>query len=139
MRVVLTWATLFGLYLLLTGQASLDETIAAALVATIGAALSVAVRVGSGQAFSLPPRAWLYPTAKAVGAVPKEIAMVTWQLMRRHPGTGILEGETVQSTGQDAESERAVQVLAASFAPNRYVVGLTQGNKLLMHRFARRR
>jgi hypothetical protein len=76
--------------------------------------------------------------------VPKEIALVGWHLVRPHPSAGVLERQAVRPTGKDvegadAESERAAQMLAASFAPNRYVVDVVQGNALLMHRLAGRR
>ena len=136
MRILLTGATLSGLYLLLVGQASTDELVAAVLTGAAGTALSAAVRAGSRHTFRLPPRVWLPPVARALAAVPKDIVLVGWHLVRPRPGTGVLERQAIRPMGYDPASEQAAQVLAASFAPNRYVVDLIQGNTLLIHRLA---
>ena len=132
--VVLTWGTLSGVYLVLVGQASRDELVAGAVIAAVGTALSLAVRLGSGCRFRLGPSVWLRPVTAAMYAVPRDIALVGWNLARPRPRGGRLEEQPLQAAGRDETSERAVQMLATSFAPNRYVVGLVKGGRVLTHR-----
>jgi hypothetical protein len=135
-RTALTWMVLFGLYLILTGQASTDEMAAGAAVAMAGTILSVAIRIGPGHAFQLPPGTWMRPMVQALASVPRDTALVGWHLVRPRPCPGQLETEPLRPTGVCPASDHAVQVLAASFAPNRFTVALVQRDRMLMHRLA---
>ncbi|HEX2940897.1 MAG TPA: hypothetical protein VHO91_07600 [Rhodopila sp.] len=133
----LTWCALAGFYLTLTGQATTDEVIAAATTAAAGTAFSVLVRLGADHRFRLPPRIWLAPIGRALAALPRDVVSVGWHLLRPHPGAGQMATQPLpQAAGADKASNRAVQLLATSFAPNRYVITLVQGEHILTHQLA---
>ncbi|OYV41043.1 MAG: hypothetical protein B7Z80_02930 [Rhodospirillales bacterium 20-64-7] len=135
--MALTWTALFGIYLLLTGEAATDEIIAAAAAAAAGSALSVAVRAGSGHTFRLAPAVWLPPVGRALAALPREVGTVGWHLLKPCLSAGRMETPALlKAAGSDPATNRAVQVLAASLAPNRFVVSLVQSERMLTHRLA---
>ena len=139
-RLILTWASLVSLYLLLTGQASLDELIAAAFTGAAGAALSAIVRLSSGHSFLLWRRADLRPVVAAIGSVPRETLLVGVRLVSPQLRGGDMISEELPQTerAEDRAAARAVRILATSFAPNRFVVRAEDRAQLWMHRLVAR-
>ena len=72
--------------------------------------------------------------AAALAAMPKEILLVGGRLLAFRPAPGVLETERRQHSGR---ADGAVEVLATSFAPNRYVVAVVRQDQLLIHRLVR--
>lgn len=130
-RAGLTWGCLFSLYLLLIGQTSVDEVIAGLATAAVATALSVLVRQSSGHPFRLKRLAWLPAVGNALKTVPGDVVIITARLVSAHVPRGGTETELLEV---EDTTERAVQILATSFAPNRYVISPIKGGQLLLHR-----
>lgn len=134
---------LFAFYLLFAGQATTPELAAAALTASAITAYHLHVRHHAHRRFRFaapwPRLAW-----RITSALARDIALVGWGLARAVAGRSLRSGEARQpfepggSTPTDA-GHRAIAVLAASVAPNGYVIEtLKPPNGLLMHRLVRR-
>jgi hypothetical protein len=130
-RAGLTWGCLFGLYLVLTGQTSVDEVIAGLATAAVATALSVLVRRSSGHLFRLKRLVWLPAVCAALKAVPGEVVIVAARFVSVHPTGGDMQTEPLEA--EDATGQ-ALQIVATSFAPNRYVISPVKGGQLLLHR-----
>jgi multisubunit Na+/H+ antiporter MnhE subunit len=129
-RTVLIWGCLFGLYLLLTGQPSTDEVMAGLATAAVATAMSLIVRGSSGHRFRRYRHAWL-PAINALKTVPGEVVIVAARLVSAHAIGGGTETEPLEVRNATG---RAIQILATSFAPNRYVISQVKGEQLLLHR-----
>jgi hypothetical protein len=138
---IFEWLAAAGLYLLFAGTLSVTEATAAAAGASLALAFHVAARRCSIFSFA-GPVPWARLICRALGTVIRDIVSVAVRLaaagLTGRPG----EGETRQAfdPGDDspqAERRRAVVTLAASIAPNGYVMGIeTDPPMLLMHRLA---
>ncbi|MFL5288965.1 MAG: hypothetical protein ACJ8AW_50435 [Rhodopila sp.] len=118
---------------MLAGQASLDEITAAGLTALAGALLSVAVRLVSGKLVQAS-QWWLLPTvARALASVPKEVFLVGRRLLSLHPVAGQTQVEPLKANTPTA---RGIEIMATSFAPNRFVIALVQRDHVLIHTLA---
>jgi multisubunit Na+/H+ antiporter MnhE subunit len=121
-----TWATLFGVYLLLVGNASLSELI-------VGAVLGLTVTVlllWSKSVGMLPLRLrWWFiaPMRYVPGAILWETGQGLYALVRRLAGQDV-QGVTLRvpfaHTGNDTESatRRAIAIFGVTITPNSYVV-----------------
>ncbi len=121
-----TWATLFGVYLLLVGNASLSEL---AVGAFLGLAVT-ALLLWSKSAGMLPLRLrWWFiaPMRYVPGAILWETGQDLYALIRRLAGQDV-QGMTLRvpfaHTGKDAESatRRAIAIFGVTITPNSYVV-----------------
>ncbi len=121
-----TWATLFGVYLLLVGNASLSEL---AVGAFLGLAVT-ALLLWSKSAGMLPLRLrWWFiaPMRYVPGAILWETGQDLYALARRLAGQDV-QGMTLRvpfaHTGKDAESatRRAIAIFGVTITPNSYVV-----------------
>lgn len=129
-RFVLAWACLSGLYLVLVGQTSVDELVAAACTGLAGAILALAVRRSSDQTVHVRRLGWLAPAAGALAAVPRDVALVGARLLSRDPAPGQFR---TQRRRQQGHTAGGIEVLAVSFAPNSFVVAPVQDDRLLTH------
>jgi hypothetical protein len=130
LRPALTWIGLGGLYLLLAGQASTDEVVAAGACAALGTGLAMALEGTCGPRWVWPGRAGLRSLARAVAAVPGDVLRVGRRLLRWHPAAG---GLLVQPP-EDPDAPPALAMWSVSLAPNRYLVGPVRGGRWLLHR-----
>lgn len=132
-RSLVVWAFLACMYLVLVGQGSTDELAAAGLTALAGAALSALVRSLSDQPITAGPMTVLRLTGGGVAAVPRDVLVVALRLLALHPGQG---GTQVQPLQHRARTARGIEIMAISFAPNRFVIGLVQRDRALIHRLS---
>jgi multisubunit Na+/H+ antiporter MnhE subunit len=133
-----TWATLFGVYLLLVGNAALSEL-------AVGAVLGLAVTVlllWSKSAGMLPFRfRWWFvaPLRYLPGAILWETGQDLYALARRLAGQDV-QGVTLRVpfayTGRDAESatRRAIAIFGVTITPNSYVVRIDVDKKEILIR-----
>ena len=117
MRIVLSWAVLFGLWQLYVGQTTTQTTVAGVIAATlaVGAALLL-VRLGLYR-FGLDPRR-LRGAATLPWEIVRDFARVTLALARGRPAGAFCEVDVPTRTAGD----RALAGLLGSIAPNAYVV-----------------
>ena len=147
MKPLLSWAVLFALYLLFAGQASLPELVAGALVGAFAAAYEVHVRRLARRRFDLAVP-WARLAARTTWALARDTGLVGWGLIRAIAGRPLHGGEARQpfETGDltpgaagGAAGHRAIAVLAASIAPNTYVIDVLEPPQgLLVHRLVPR-
>jgi len=116
-RILLSWAVLFGLWQLYVGQTTTQTTIAGAIAATlaVGAALLLE-RLGLYR-FGLDLRR-LSRAAALPWEIVRDFALVTLALARGRPGGAFREVNVPARTAGD----RAFAGLLGSIAPNAYVV-----------------
>lgn len=134
-RLVSTWLLLAGLYIVLAGQTSADELTAAGIAGGMGAALSAAIAAPPRHRFAPGLAASLRAVLPLPWIVAKQTAIVGWLLLQpRRPS-----GQFDQETAQQNDDTTAVQILAASLAPNGFVVERTKHDRLLMHRLGQGR
>lgn len=135
-RVVTKLLLLFGLYLLLTGQTSIDELVAAALCALAAAALSVAIPLVAQRHFAFRGVAWLRLIGGTLTSLMADLARVGLHLARlRIPSGNVQRWAFATGTAQAPDTARRGLVTAAtSVAPNTYVlVVLTGRQEVLVH------
>lgn len=128
---------LFGLYLLLTGQASTDELVAAALCALAATALSVTIPLVAQRHFAFRGVPWLRLIAGTLGSLMADLVRVARRLARPRIPPGRIE-RWAFDTGTAEPSDtarRGLVTAAASVAPNTYIVAVLPGRReLLVHR-----
>ncbi len=129
--MLVLWASLAALYLLLAGQTSMNEGVAAAATALAGAALSGGVRWSSGEALHARPVSALRLVARAVAALPGDTLLVGARLMSPRPASGRMETKALRETGRTA---RGLEIMAISLTPSRFVTVLTNEDDVLVHR-----
>jgi multisubunit Na+/H+ antiporter MnhE subunit len=116
-RIVLSWAVLFGLWQLYVGQTTTQTTIAGAIAAALAtAAAALLARVGLYR-FGLGARR-LRRAATLPWDVVRDFALVTVALTRGRPAGAFREVRVPARTAGD----RALAGLLGSIAPNAYVV-----------------
>ena len=117
MRIVLSWAVLFGLWQLYVGKTTMQTTIAGVIAAgvAVGAALLLA-RLGLYR-FGLDPRR-LRGAATLPWQIVRDFVLVTRALTRGRPVGAFREVRVPARTAGD----RALVGLLGSIAPNAYVV-----------------
>lgn len=135
-RFVRDVAGLFVLYLILVGQTAAAELGAAVLGALLAGGFAAWVR-RCGTRHILPRAPWgriIRGVAAALIADPPAVGAALLRTLRR-PVVGRIQLQPFDPGGHTpvATARRGLVVLAASVAPNSYVVNVTEG-ALLMHR-----
>jgi len=136
-RAVAKLVLLFALYLLLAGQASTDELVAAALCAGGATGLSLAIPLIAERHFAFHRVPWLRLLASTACALPVEAAQVGGRLARLKPLRGNIQRRpfAAAGTGPEDASRRGLVTLATSLTPNTYVLAVLTGRQeLLVHR-----
>lgn len=134
-----SWGVLFALYLLLVGQVSAAEAVAGALTAAAAASLALLVRRLGSRAFQFR-LAWLWEMRRPVRALFVDLVRIGRVLARALAGysaAGTVVRQPFAGEGDVpfAAARCGVVTLAASFAPNGYVLGIAP-ETLLLHRLA---
>ena len=135
------WLVLAGLYLLLAGEASVDEDAAAVLTASAGLACVLLVRGVTDRPMVLHA-SWHRVIARPAGALAPDSWHVGRALARAAFGRGSSGRLTWQAfhaggPNPDDRGRLALATLALSLAPNGYVLDRPGGaDALLMHRLA---
>lgn len=136
---VIAWLSLFGLYLLLVGEAPLPELVAGGLCAAVATGYhGLVYRLERPRfLFKVP---WLPLAGRVVRAIVRDTVLVSLGLMRVILGRPLHGSVTQESfepgdaTPQDA-ARRALAVFAASLAPNSYVLDMPERLRCLrLHR-----
>lgn len=143
MVIVGIWAGLFGLYLLFAGSASRPEALAGLIVSSI--ALAGHVRTREVAHRRLEVRApWLTLAWRIVVALLRDTVLVGGGLVRtvlgREPGGGLaMQPFDSGDFTPAAAARRGIAMLAASVAPNGYVIEVQEPPRgMLMHSFVPR-
>ena len=116
-RIVLSWAVLFGLWQLYVGQTTTQTTIAGAIAAAIATGAGVLLARLGLYRFKLDPRR-LRGAATLPWDILRDFALVTLALARGRPDGSFREVDVPARTAGD----RALAGLLESIAPNTYVV-----------------
>lgn len=131
---------LAGSYLVLSGQTSRDEIVAAGLIALAAALLGTMLRLTSDRALSLQGVRWFRLGSRTLLRVGDDVVRVGAVLLSRHPTAGTFRRQTCDSGPERLAAPagwRAVAVLATSLTPNRFVVSdLPAHSELLVHQLA---
>lgn len=137
------WAGLFGLYLLFAGSASRAEVLAGFVVSGIAVAGHMRTRaVANRQLHVQAP--WLRLAGRIVVTLVRDTALVASGLMRVVPGRKPGGGMTMQAFDSGGftpvgAARRGIAILAASVAPNGYVIEVREPPQgMLMHAFVPR-
>jgi hypothetical protein len=143
MTVVLIWCFTFGIYLGIAGDASVDECAAGMAVALVMTIWALLIRRSSPNRFAASLDLVRH-LLRAVGDVPRA-AMQTGVVLFRTVVAGGTPGRAHRDPfrfGHDDASDRsrrAVAVLSASLAPDRFVVSVNRDDEVaLMHDIVRR-
>jgi multisubunit Na+/H+ antiporter MnhE subunit len=125
------WLALFWLWMLLAGDWSRTELVAAAAAATVASLFLRRLPPGLGVT-----NAWSVPTMVFV-----DFAIVMWALVRSALRREIVRGEFVRRPFRlDDPGSRAWAGLLATYSPNAYVVGFdTDREVALVHDLVRNR
>lgn len=143
-RTLLTWLTLFALYLLFAGQASGAELCAGALAAIAGALLALYIRRREQRAMRLAAP-WTRLVGRVAAALGRDTVAVGAALARAASGRsvrGVMQHQDFEPGGEtpEAAGRRALVILAGSVAPNGFVwqaggaASGGGGGRLLVHR-----
>ncbi|WGR93119.1 hypothetical protein MTX26_24945 [Bradyrhizobium sp. ISRA443] len=134
----LRWAALSGLYLAFSGQISVAEVTAGLLAALLATSYVMLVRHMTDRAFSIPapPRAVVAQAARALVVDVFRVGAV----LARAPFSGqngrfVREPAALSHDGPSAAGGRAIAIIAASIAPNSYVIDAKR-DTLELHRLA---
>ena len=138
--ILCVWACLFATYLLFAGQLSADEAVAGAVCAAAAVLWWVRARRASARAFAFDVGSWA-AAGRACRKLPGTTLTVAGVLLR-----ALVHRETGQVThwlfahGQRADpfdsGRRAVVVLAASIAPDGFVVRTPmERGEIVVHTF----
>lgn len=136
---IVTWCLLLGLYLVLAGQTSIDEMVAAAMAAVAATLLLIIVRRVSGRGFGFRGLPWLRIVGNTTRALIIDTLRVAWSLVLSSPPAGTIMREPFVSHDRDDEArgQRAVLGLSESIAPNAYIIEvLWSRHELLQHRLS---
>jgi hypothetical protein len=139
----LAWvALLWSLWMLLVGEWTKVEIVAASCAAVVVAAFAEAVRAKDVGAVGVPLR-WLGRAKSVPLMVVADFGVITWELARAVVGGRRVEGsfraKPFPSDRSQAEgaSVRAWVTLAAGYSPNAYVVDIdSEEGLVLLHRLA---
>lgn len=135
---LVTWVLLFGLYLLLSGQASGEELVAAALSAAAAVGSGLLVRRFGGPRVYRFRAAWLTRAAVPLKSLLLDLLLVGRVLlgaMVRRAAGGIILRQPFDDRDDTplAAARGALVVLGASFAPNTVALGIAP-RRLVLHR-----
>jgi hypothetical protein len=142
MATIVIWCVAFGSYLLFAGTVSFNELVTGAMVATLVTAWAYLISDSARRRFSAH-REQIVPTLRALGSLGPASLRTTAVLI----GVTLRGGSPGRATrnrlrfGVDddpaARSRRALAVLGASLAPDRFVVNLDQRrSEAVMHAVA---
>jgi hypothetical protein len=137
MSTILIWCALLGLYLLFAGEVSRNELACALVLASAGTAWVHLVRAGAPRRFAVV-RA-IAPVGKALARLPVATFFSGGALLdaaRRGASAGRARRcRFVHGADDDPQerTRRALAVLSASLAPDRFVVTLARGDEALLH------
>jgi len=142
--IVGIWAGLFGLYLLFVGSTSRPEVLAGLMAS--GIAIAGHVRTWAVAHRRVRVEApWLWLAGRIVVALMRDTALVAGGLIRTLLGGKAGGGMTLQPFDSGdftpvAAARRGFAMLAASVAPNGYVIEVQEPPRgMLMHAFVPRR
>lgn len=136
MRVLVSWAAFWWLWLLFAGEWNRYEWVAAAGGATIATALTELARARTGVRAAVPLRL-LGGVWSALAMVLVDFAIVMWALVRglvrREVPRGVMRRRVSPAPGSDAHAVglRAWSTILADFSPNAYVVDIDREHVLL--------
>jgi multisubunit Na+/H+ antiporter MnhE subunit len=116
-RILLSWAVLFGLWQLYVGQTTTQTTIAGAIAAGVAVGVGALLSRLGLYRFGFDPRR-LRRAATLPWDVVRDFGVVTLALTRGRPKGAFLEVDVPARTAGD----RALVGLLGSIAPNAYVV-----------------
>ncbi len=132
-----TWVALAAFYLLCAGELSADEVIAAVASGLLGTVLSALIRHPAGRRLRLRapwPRVILWPLAHLL----PDAVRVARVLLSPHPhGEAVVQPFARGGATPEDAGRRALVTLAASLAPNSYVLRIPDASdSLVVHRLA---
>jgi hypothetical protein len=130
------FALLFACYLLLAGQVSTDEVVAALCCAAAATAVSFTIPLIAKRHFRFAGVPWGRVVGRTLLSLLTEVPAVALRLLRPQPAAGALQRWPLASGGDDpgTAARRAVVTLADSTAPNSYIVAVLAGRgELLVH------
>lgn len=138
LAAALRWLALAGLYLVLAGDVSVSELVAAALTGGVAAAGSLVLQRVAERPLRLRV-AWPRVVVQAATALLRDPAIVSAVAARAligRPRGRIIRRHVREPRGRAARAgHRAVEILSASLAPNEYVID-DERSWLLLHRLA---
>ena len=133
LRALIGFVSLAGFFLLISGQVTVTEAVAAGALAAAATLFVEAVRRTALQQFSLSGTRW----ARLLTSVARDLVTGTIDVARciasRTPPHGGMQRGTADDSGDAAPA--ALTVLCQSVAPDRYVIGAIPG--ALAHRLRR--
>lgn len=138
MSGIVIWCVAFAIYLLFAGTVSRNELITATVLAVLCAVWSYAAREISRERFSASRRQ-IMPILRAVANVlPATVrtGVILLKAIVSRPTPGRAVQNSFQSGAEndpDDRSRRAIALLCASLAPDRFVVSAERGVKALLH------
>jgi hypothetical protein len=143
MTTIVIWCVAFGSYLLFAGTISFDELITGAVVATLAAAWAYLISDCSRRRFSAH-REQIIPALRTIAGL-GPATLRTALILARVAMRGGTPGRAMRSRlrfgvcdDPAARSRRALAVLGASLAPDRFVVHLDhRRSEAVMHAIAR--
>ena len=142
LAAVSAWVVLLGLYILFAGTVSVTELIAGLVAVTVTAGLLVALRHEPRRSVrARPPVRIVLHSTVAVFADAWHVGRVLLRAILRRPDgqAGQVVRQPFRQGGDDAREagRRGIVVLAASLAPNGYVLHIpNKENALVLHRLA---
>ena len=134
------WLALFWLWMLLAGDWSHTELVAAAAAATLAATIGEVARSRAAVRAGFP-HAWIAKAWSVPAMVFVDFAILMWALVRSAFRREVVRGEFVRRPFRvDDTGVRAWVGLAATYSPNAYVVGFdTDRETALVHDLVRNR
>ena len=139
-NTLVTWAALFGLYLLFVGQAVRTEAVAGLCVAALATAGHEHTRsVAHRKLHVVAP--WGRPAVRLGIALVRDTGLVAQSLLRvvcgaKSRGSMMIQPYDPGGYTPQAAARRGIGILAASLAPNGYVLEVRKSPEgILMHRF----
>lgn len=143
---IVAWALLAGIYLVLAGEASTSEVVAAVVAGLAAALLSVAVRRTGERRFRFSGVPWLHVLGKPALNLATDTARVGAALARTVLRGPEAEGATVRQVfapgGEDAQdaARRGLVTLGVSLTPNSYTLRIMdERDEMRLHRLAPRK
>jgi hypothetical protein len=133
--VALWWVALFWLWELYAGEMNRQTLIAAAIVASIGAAVAERLRRLRLLHFRVPME-WVRRSATVPLQIFLDFAIITGALFRPRRGEFVRKPFAAGDREIEARGARAWVTLALGFAPNAYVVDYGDG-EILLHDLVR--
>ena len=134
------WLALFWLWMLLAGDWSHTELVAAAAAATLAATIGEVARSRAAVRAGFP-HAWIAKAWSVPAMVFVDFAILMWALVRSAFRREVVRGEFVRRPFRvDDAGVPAWVGLAATYSPNAYVVGFdTDRETALVHDLVRNR